>query len=219
MFPSAGPEARSATFFVLLKSDLNKPVTLTCGLHESESVCRFLLDAKPLAEATQTVSPGGPRWVRFDFEKPVKIDSPLMWLSLPRVPGVWCFLANEAPAGSCRAFGGPKWTVLEHQYYAVAFDPPVTTPLDGEAANVINGFSRPIGTRRNQWISDPAEPLPQSIELTFSKKTVLQTVLLTFDTNVDTKRFAGTVPEECVRDYELAVYDGNKWKTIASVKG
>ena len=216
MFPSAGRKPVRSVF-VLLKSDLKKPATLTCGLHQSGAFADFS-SRKPLADATQTVLPGGPRWVRFDFEKPVKIDAPFMWLSLPRIPGVWCYLATEAPAGSCRAFGGPKWTVLENQYYAVAFDPPVDTPQDGVAANVVNGLSRPIGLRRNQWISDPTKPLPQSVELTFPRAVELQEVLLTFDTNVDARRPHGTVPEECVRDYELAVFDGGQWKTVATVK-
>ncbi|MBN2293220.1 MAG: FAD-dependent oxidoreductase [Pirellulales bacterium] len=216
MFPAAikGP-IRSA--FVLLKSDLKKPTRVTCDLHGSSDFADFSSE-KVLSQATQTVPPGGPRWVRFDFPEPVNVETPFLWISLSKARGVWCFLAGEAPPGSCRAYGGPKWTVLENQYYAVAFDPPVGTAQDGKAENVINGFSRPIGTRRNQWISDPSKHLPQSIELTFAKKTRLEKILLTFDTNVDTRRFAGSVPQECVRDYELAFFDGHDWKPLTTVK-
>ncbi|MEA1952184.1 MAG: FAD-dependent oxidoreductase, partial [Planctomycetota bacterium] len=215
MFPAAtNAPVRSA--LVLLKSDLEKPVRVTCGLRASSGFADFSSE-KSLGQATQTVPPGGPRWVRFDFPEPVNLETPFLWLSLSKARGVWCFLADKAPPGSCRAYGGPKWTVLENQYYAVAFDPPVRTSQDGEPENVVNGFSRPIGIRRNQWISDPSKPLPQSIELTFPKKTQLKSVLLTFDTNVDTKRFAGSVPHECVRDYELTFFDGHDWKPLATV--
>ena len=123
MFPSTDQKPVHSVF-VLLKSDLKKPATLTCGLHESDEFGDFS-STKPLAQATQEVSPGGPHWVRFDFAKPVGIDAPFMWLSLPRVP---------------------RRLVLPRQPGPDRFMPGVRRPeLDGAGKSILRGRLRSTG--------------------------------------------------------------------------
>ncbi len=100
--------------------------------------------------------------------------------------------------------------------------------------NVINGLTRPLDddmkmwigkVPNNMWISDPSEKLPQWIMLELHKQKTVNSVYLTFDTNLKTKRYATwqfkqeeRMPPECVRDYKVQVKTDAGWKTIADVK-
>lgn len=84
--------------------------------------------------------------------------------------------------------------------------------------NVINGVSRPVEENMNAWISDPKKGLPQELELKFFEPVLINTVYLTFDTNLDKLVKFGPV-HECVKDYSLSCFDGNGWQVLADVQG
>nr|MBX2823451.1 FAD-dependent oxidoreductase [Gammaproteobacteria bacterium] len=104
-----------------------------------------------------------------------------------------------------------------------------------DAHNAINGLIRPMDEDMlfwigkvpdNMWISDPEQALPQSLELDFGKKKKVNTVYLTFDTNLLEKRHSTwefkdehRMPPQCVRDYRVQVLDGKDWVTVAEVEG
>ena len=89
----------------------------------------------------------------------------------------------------------------------------------GEAANVINGYSRAVGDASNCWISAPLQQ-PQTLTLTLSKAAPVREVRLTFDTdlsheiqpslirNVRDRQVKG-LPHELVRDYDVELLQGN----------
>lgn len=99
--------------------------------------------------------------------------------------------------------------------------------------NVINGLSRPVDddwemwigkVPNNMWISDPGNDMPQWVELDFGGKQKLNSVYLTFDTNLHPKRYTTweqkpeeRMPPECVRDYQVQVEKDGKWETVADV--
>ncbi len=100
--------------------------------------------------------------------------------------------------------------------------------------NAINGLTRPLDDNmemhigkvpNNMWISDPKQPMPQWLELDFGEKRKLNSVYLTFDTNLATKRYRSwkftpseRMPPECVRDYRIEYHDGNDWVTVAQAE-
>jgi len=84
--------------------------------------------------------------------------------------------------------------------------------------NVISGVSRPEGNNTNIWISNPNQEMPQYIDLEFDNKKEINTISLTFDTNLDKLVEIGPVPE-CVRDYTLYFYNGKSWVKILSETG
>ncbi|MDF7824683.1 FAD-dependent oxidoreductase [Pontiellaceae bacterium B12227] len=106
--------------------------------------------------------------------------------------------------------------------------------LMDDANNVINGLTRPLDddwemwigkVPNNMWISDPAAALPQWVELDFGGKQQVNSIYLTFDTNLKTKRYISwehkdeeRMPPECVRDYQVQVQKGSEWVTVADVK-
>ncbi len=107
------------------------------------------------------------------------------------------------------------------------------TPQDN-AFRVINGLTRPIDddmemwldkVPQNMWISDPEQSMPQWVELDFGREVEINSVYLTFDTNLKAKRYCTwefkpeeRMPPECVRDYEVQVQTESGWKTLAAVK-
>ncbi|MGJ8640567.1 MAG: FAD-dependent oxidoreductase [Opitutaceae bacterium] len=101
--------------------------------------------------------------------------------------------------------------------------------------NAINGLIRPMDEKmlfwigsvpNNMWISDPEQSLPQWCEVDFGEKKAVNSVYLTFDTNLDAKRFVSwefkdeeRMPPEAVRDYRVQYHDGNEWVTVAETEG
>ena len=94
-----------------------------------------------------------------------------------------------------------------------------------EPEQVLSGVSRIVDNKKNMWISDPAQPMPQSIELDLARNTELNAVYLTFDTDLNDQRHASwefkpderMVPET-VRDYRVEVFDGQQWTVVAQVE-
>jgi hypothetical protein len=83
------------------------------------------------------------------------------------------------------------------------------------AENVNRGTHRP-DKWTNIWISDPAQALPQHVELAWTSPQSFNTVLLTFDTNPGRRE---NLPlfryPDCVKDYDLQAMVGGAWRTIA----
>jgi hypothetical protein len=88
--------------------------------------------------------------------------------------------------------------------------------LDGPE-NVINGVTRTVDATSNLWASDPNQPMPQWIELTFDSPVNLNTVYLTFDTDLDSRFGGSALSPRCVRDYALTAFDGAQWREVAKV--
>jgi len=90
-----------------------------------------------------------------------------------------------------------------------------TDPAPGIAPEaIINGIARGTPGDPNQWRSDPAQKMPQWIELDLGRETAIGLVQIAFDTALG--RLWGTEPHpETVRDYSILA-DGKK---VASVSG
>lgn len=112
----------------------------------------------------------------------------------------------------------------------------------GRAAHVVSGVTRaaqgphgappgrhPAGTHR--WMSDPQAGLPAWLQLEWDDPTPVREVQLVFDTGLHRHLTlshhdgytAGMVwgrPQpETVRDYTIAICEGNRWRTVVEVHG
>lgn len=90
----------------------------------------------------------------------------------------------------------------------------------GEAANVINGYSRGVGEASNCWISAPLTD-PQSLTLALAEPASVREVRLAFDTDLSheiqpslienvRKRQVKGLPHELVRDYDVELLQGGQ---------
>ena len=204
------------TVSLLLASENTENTPVTLHVRQGKETGDFS-SKDDVATVTATVPAGKRAWVEFNLD--VAPDAPFVWAWLPATEGVSWHM-GRAPLGSCRGYGGDaRWTVVKGQFYAFRTRPVLAVPADYAPEYAINGVSRVVGSARNQWASDPARPMPQWLELAWQKPVTINTVYLTFDTDMNERYHTAPLPPECVRDYELAVHDGAKWTTVATAKG
>ena len=218
MFPR-GVEKRLESVSVLLASQRNEPAEVTLHLRGAGAVADFS-STRNLATATAVVPPGKESFVQFKLD--VELETPYAWAWLAPAEDVSWRLAGRSPVGFCRAYGGDRsgWKPIESQVYAFYTRPPRGVSRDYRPENVTNGTARVVGQATNMWSSDPAKPMPQWIELDWSEPVRINTVYLTFDTDMN-QRHNATPPlvPQCVRDYELSVHDGKQWKPLLAERG
>lgn len=217
MFPR-GMHGRLESVYLYLESACDEAVELTLHVRQSDRADEFSA-ARDTATSQATVPAKRQGYVEFRVD--CDLEKPFVWVWLPAVNGITWSLMTSSPLGSCRAYGGKEgkdWTVVNGQYYAFYTEPALALERDFKPGNVINGVARIVGQTPNLWMSDPAQSLPQWIELDFDSPACLNAVYLTFDT--DANASLHTVPKvpECVRDYELSYYDGAQWVSLASVR-
>ena len=216
MFPR-GVQDDLASISLALDSSREEPAELTLHLREASASGDFS-STDDVATARGVVPPAKESLVEFRVDR--KIRGPYVWVWLPRTEGVSWRLMETAPLGSCRAYGGDNsWHVVESQYYAFFTRPPLAIETDCRVENVTNGASRTIGDAWNLWASDPAMPMPAWVQLDFESSLRINTVYLTFDTDMNTSHHTLSLVPQCVRDYELAYHDGSKWTVLVIEKG
>lgn len=100
----------------------------------------------------------------------------------------------------------------------------------GSADSIINGIQRGVYQNSNLWISDPAQTMPQSIELKFKESKKIKEIHVVFDTGLNrqltlsqsdstTRQMIRGPQPETVRDYEIQVLHGESAKTVVAVEG
>jgi len=221
-FP-VGEKGYVGSVFLYLKSEAKAPVKLRAELRSARTSGDFSA-RQALALAEAQVEAGGEGWVEFRFD--AKVSAPYAWVRLPKAEGLYWRLMKQAPAGACRAYSGggkENWTVVERQYYAFYTVPVLETPgLDYSPAKVIDGVARPAGLAVHEWKSAEGEKLPQTLSLTFAEPCLVNTVYLTFDTDLNTRQpdaSSGRGVPQCVKDYVLKGSSGSKKYVLAEVKG
>jgi hypothetical protein len=215
MFPRGVRETLESVA-LLLTTDGDEPREMTLHVRQSEEFGDFSA-REDVTTATGTVPPEGQSWVEFNLG--CTIAKPYVWVWLPETEGIsWSM--GRAPAGFCRAYGGDRrWTAIKGQFYALRTTPELAVPAAHAPEDVINGVTRIVGDERNMWASDPAKPLPQWVQLNFEKPAQVNTVYLTFDTDLNARLCTVPLVPQCVRDYKVSSFDGERWTTVAEVKG
>ena len=144
-----------------------------------------------------------------------------VWLEIGKTKGV-SWLVRNRPIGpdDGRAWkAGKEWTIVKGEQYAFVATPQVRQAFDSRPEYVVDGVSRPEDTCSHGWVSDPAQPLPQTLRLDFPKPVTAQEVRLTFDTDLTPSRVAlNPYPSVLAKSYEVEGFDGKAWRTLASEK-
>ncbi len=215
---------------LLLRADRDAGVTLR--LIRADKINASPAEGTLLKEVSATLRRGGPAWVPFDFHVNLGKDA-LLWVELDASEGVsWLQRTEQPPVGTRRMLRNPadknwlreKGWRHENGSFAVRIFPE-SRPYSGENAG--NGVARPERWT-NLWISDPREALPQYLELSFPRVTKLNTVRLTFDTNLDANIYLpsyyggvfgiGEMPT-CVRDYDVLGLCNGEWTVLCRERG
>jgi len=171
-------------------------------------------------------------WLTFSFENPISLipkdptsDEDSYSLTLEPAPGVFWghdhhyydYVRRSELSPSEERFS------LHEDAHLFRLQP---SPAYGEASNVINGWHRRFCTNPiNMWMSDLEESLPQHLTLQWQTPQRFNCVQLTFDTLYRGYRQMPINREElgvsgmCVRDYDLLIWQGDKWQTILQERG
>jgi len=219
MFPR-GLRKQLDRVLLRLKSTNAEPTPVAVHVRQSAAQGDFS-SAEDLAVAEAIVPPHSERWLSVPVD--CTLDEPYGWVWLSPAEGISWRLMTGAPMGCCRAYGGGSgrpWMLVKGQQYAVRAEPPLTIPNDYRPENVTNGVARIVGDETNLWSSDPEQPLPQWLQLAFDAPVEINTVYLTFDTDMNPRHSqTPPLPPQCVRDYTLSCRLDGEWKTLAEVQG
>ncbi|NOZ21167.1 MAG: FAD-dependent oxidoreductase [Planctomycetes bacterium] len=206
---------------LLLESSREQDVEIELGIRSGFSRYDFS-ETHDLGTATGTVPAGKRSWVSFTLNQAVNPDQ-LYWVRLPAAEGISWAYSSTPEIGLQRAYrekdGWPtpdrprSWRDMR-EVYCMRTTPPMR-PYGPE--NVVSGIARPE-MMPNIWISDPAKGRPQYVELDFQAEKTIDTVYLTFDTNLDTLVPYGPA-RECVRDYAILRFSEGNWAPICEVTG
>jgi FAD dependent oxidoreductase/Concanavalin A-like lectin/glucanases superfamily len=218
MFPVGGVESIESVHLLLIAPSVKQGPTVTLHLRAANASGNFS-STKDVAVVEAAVPVGRESWVEFPLN--ARLDAPFAWVWLEKNEHVSWRLMDRAPIGSCRAYGGGAtgpWTVVEGSHYAFYGRPEVGAEVDCNVAHVTNGKTRIAGKSLNLWASDPTQPMPQWVELRFDEPVDVNTVYLTFDTDMNAPYHTVPIVRQCVRDYELSFREGTEWKTLATVR-
>lgn len=204
---------------IYLESTLNTNVLLEVQVRTLKNMKSLKRFAR-LAKDTVKVEPNSKKWYTIVVQSKIPKHSKFLQVILPKHSNIsWPEIAGSYPSGgrTYQIRNRAKTTIRMGRFHALVTDP-VIIIADYKPKNIINGFKRMKENNSSMWASDPTQSLPQWIELDFQKQVNLNTVYLTFDTDLTgTKKFEPW-PKVCVKDYEISVFIHGKWEIVNETK-
>lgn len=173
----------------------------------------------PLASTKLAVPPGARRWIRWDLhlDVPPQLQGRYVRLELGANPHAVWHRAKEVVYGMTAAYdlGTGRMNRLGNGLtLAFAIEP---AQCAYPAVNAVGGAARPYqGT--NLWKSDPAEALPQWIELAWDQPVTISRVQLVFPGHLlrDYRFYPPMYRDpECPREYAISVLIEGGWQEVA----
>ena len=211
-----------------LKSENTEPTTIKVNARIKGDIDTFCADTDPIcAEAVVPAMHEG--WLKIDIHVPVTPDekhpSGKLEFWIEKAEGIaWRYLTNLSFYNICgRCDENGNWRRWACANFALTVAEPHEEKANCAPENVINGVSRIRSPEVYEWVSDPAEALPQWIALELEAPTEINSVSVVFDTDMTNP---GTcwgikIPEVpfCVKDYEVEVFSNGEWKQVANIEG
>lgn len=199
-----------------LSSELSQPteipveVCAAAGLGDFES-------GRPVAKSSVTVPGGKSGWAVVNIQRELPEGYYFVWL--PKTAGISWTLFSQQVTNTSRAYRSPggKWTTMP-QTYAFRLSPgdqpgiKLATEVDQSQQlfapeNVIDGFARAIRGIPHSWRPDPQQPLPQWVELRFSRPVKFNTVHVSFQSKLMR-----------ADDFDIQVGQNQSWTTVLEVR-
>ena len=218
--------------FVKLHSSNQEPTAITMHAYTMGTGQYSYAPPGETVTAQAQVPPMGEYWVEVPIHIPIPvnpvIDRCFCTMSLDPAPGISWRQVNDLSFYDTSYIYPPegKRTVRTAQSFRYSLECPEEALADCGPANVINGHSRILDKDRYEWVSDPAQALPQWIQLNFRESTGINSISVVFDTDITnpgtcwhpgSKSNIG-VPA-CVKDYRVAVFTDGSWQEVAKVEG
>ena len=168
------------------------------------------------------VEPGEQQWVEWVLPSDVQLPREgYLRFDLLANPRVHWHVAGAVEPGHVSAFEMAPGKMRRYSSgvtLAMLVDPPQKC---FGPENVLSGQTRPHGGT-NLWRSDPAQPLPQWLELAWPAPQTIAQVELTFAGHL-LREYHAYAPfyrdPQCVRDYDLECSTADGWQKLLSVRG
>ncbi|HLH73942.1 MAG TPA: FAD-dependent oxidoreductase, partial [Chloroflexota bacterium] len=204
-----------------LHSSAKEPRPVTLYLRQASHLrdfgpCKCRDDEIATLEAL--VEPGE-SMVAFRAARPIAVEPgrPIIVVLPPTPDLTWCLSSQEPPGTQAARWDEELgyWRWLHGTLYIVV--DPISTPYG--PANVLSGVTRPeVGA--NLWISDPAQPFPQTLQIVWPEPVTVGRVELTFDSSLSGWIWEGTFPS-IVRDYRIEVGQRAEgpWEVVTEIEG
>jgi len=113
------------------------------------------------------------------------------------------------------------WQVKSGKSYFIQAAKPETVLANCGPEAVCNGYNRIVDEQNYEWVSDPAQTMPQWINLDLQTPTVIRSVSVVFDTDLSNPIVSWSSkkpnPARCIKDYTVEVFADGKWTTVAAV--
>ena len=215
-------------FYVKLHSASTEPVTVTVhAAVQGKNVDIYAAENPEDITAQIIVPPMGEHWVEVPIALTIPYDLHLetciikVWLE-PAEHISWRIInglnmyyryGEQTPDG--------QWKTRSGKSYLIQAIKPETVMANCGPENVNNGYNRIVDEKCYEWVSDPAQSLPQWVALTFEKAAVIHSVSVVFDTDLANPIVSWSgkkpTPARCVKDYTVEVFDGTAWITVAEI--
>lgn len=208
-------EDRIDSISLFLENKLDKPATLRAVLRSASRLGDFTSD-KDLASAEAVVPAKSADWVEFRLSAKVE-KAKAYYVCLPPTEGLYWRVYPGEMKNASRAYNrGLSWTPMDY-CYKFRLSPggePVAIEATELAArsllgpeNVNNGWNRAVGKNRNAWMPDSKAPMPQWVQLDLPAVSEVNSVHVSFSTQVD----RGV-------DFVVQAFVNSEWKEVAQVK-
>lgn len=210
---------RIDSVWVRLTNTTDAPIPLAFHLREQVDPDGYTTEEDLLLIEKEI--PVGENWI----ELPVNLDVELryLWIWVDATPGlawrIWRFPALDWTRSE-RDKETDTFRNIRGQTHCLALTKPVEAMANCAPENVINGYSRAMSPQDYAWVSDPEQGLPQSLSLSFAEPTTMNSVHITFDTDMTNKAMLMPItpcPEQMVTAYRLMVEDAQGWHEVANV--
>jgi len=175
--------------------------------------------------ACAIVPPLCENWVKFDIHVPTErnkfVESVRARVMIDATPGIsWRSIVNGTmyqKAGEMDEHG--EWKMKTYVSMCASPTEPNEPVANCSPENVINGYNRIVDEKDYEWVSDPAQSMPQWIELEFERESVINTISVVFDTDLVNPGNAWGIKvpkvQKCIKDYIVEVFDGVAWVKVA----
>ena len=176
------------------------------------------------------VPPKGDYWV----EVPVNItldyadrfEQCFIRVSIGAAPGISWRLATNMSYMDSASLKRPDGTYkrVHTAMLRCTLHRPIEAEADCGAHNVINGLSRITDADHYEWVSDPAQALPQWICLDLEKPADINSVSLAFNTDLSNPGSCWHPGSKgpgvfcCVKDYTVEIFNGKDWIAVAQIQ-
>ena len=215
----AGDLDRLNSIKIFLESDLDTATKLKVQVTANNNMKKLKRFAR-LAKHTIEVEAKTKKWYTIPINAKIPKNSKFIRVILPKNRDIsWPTMKTYYPSGgrTYQKRNKSKPHIREGEFHALITDP-VIKIAEYKPENIINGFKRMKENNSSMWASDPMQKLPQWIELDFDKQVELNTVFLTFDTDLSGAEKFKPWPKDCVKNYEISIFFKGKWIKMNETK-